>query len=66
MLSPDILQIDAKWLRTATEDQLREFIRFMDEQPASHRKEELLKAFDEECNRRAARYYESINNGEWI
>lgn len=66
MLSPDILNKDPSWMRTATEEQLRNFIRFLDEQPMSPRKEELLKAFDNECNRRAARCYESINNGEWI
>ena len=66
MLNPNILDKDPSWMRTASVDELREFIRFLDDQPNTPRVKELLIAFDKECDRRAAMDNETRNNGEWI
>ena len=66
MLNPNILDKDPSWMRTASVDELREFIRFLDDQPNTPRVKELLIAFDKECDRRAAMDNENRNNGEWI
>ena len=66
MLSNSIIEEDPRWLRNASEEELREFVRVLDENRNHPRHDLLMKAFDKECNRRAAEYYESRNGGEWI
>lgn len=65
-LSSKLVDRDPKWLKTASEDQLREFTRELDDMAESPRKKELFEAFIRECDRRAADYYEKLNKGEWI
>lgn len=61
-----VLDQDPKWMRSATESELREFVKILDEHENHPRFRMLLEAFDKECNRRAAEYNEARNGGEWI
>lgn len=56
------------WFRKASEDALREFVQAIDDGdiPDGARKDALLRAFHEECARRAGSHYESLNQGEAI
>ena len=56
-----------KWLRNATEQGLCEFLNNkLEPMPDSSEKEEILKMFNSECDRRSRAFYEMQNNGEWI
>ena len=66
MLNDSIMEEDPKWMRSASEDRLREFVKVLDANENHPRHNMLMAAFDKECNRRAAEYYESRNGGEWI
>ena len=66
MLNDSIMDEDPKWMREASEEKFREFVKVLDANENDPRHELLMKAFDKECNRRAAEYYESRNGGEWI
>ena len=66
MLNDCIMDEDPKWMREASEEKLREFVKVLDANENHPRHDLLVKAFDKECNRRAAKYYESRNGGEWI
>ena len=56
-----------KWFRSATEQELRDFLNSQLEPMAdSPEKAELLKMFNAECDRRSRAFYEMQNNGEWI
>lgn len=62
-----ILDLDPKWMRTASEEELREFVQeYLDGMEDGPRYRKLKKAFDAECNRRSEAYYASLENGEWI
>lgn len=66
-MNSSIVDQDPKWMRTASNEELQEFLhRYLDEMDDSPKYRELKKAFDAECNRRSGEYYESLNNGEWI
>lgn len=60
--------IKPSWFRTATEDELREFVKALDNNkiPVGSKLDELKLAFDKECNRRCGQSNEEINGGEWI
>jgi len=66
MLNDSIMDEDPKWMSEASEEKLREFVKVLDANENHPRHELLVKAFDKECNRRTAEYYESRNGGEWI
>lgn len=66
MSSDPIMEEDPKWMRNASEDELRDFVKVLDANENHPRHEELKVAFDKECNRRAAGYFEAKNRGEWI
>lgn len=66
MLNNSILDEDTKWMRSASEDDLRDFVRILDANESHPRHKFLLDAFDKECNRRAAKNYEERSGGEWI
>lgn len=61
-----ILDESTEWMKTASEDELREFVKVLDGNEDHPRHRVLLVAFDKECNRRAAEYNEGRNGGEWI
>lgn len=66
-MNTTILDRDAEWLAHASEDELREFVRAMDElDPTSEQYKELKKMLDAECRRRSGEYYERLDGGEWI
>ncbi|MBO6031751.1 MAG: hypothetical protein J6Q22_09780 [Prevotella sp.] len=66
MLNDSVMDEGPKWMRTASEDKLREFVRILDANE-NHPMHSMLKSeFDKECNRRAVEYYEARNGGEWI
>ena len=66
-MNSSILDQDPKWMRTASDEKLREFLHgYLDNMEDGPRYRELKKAFDAECNRRSGAYYASLNNGEWI
>lgn len=64
----DWLAIPTTWFKSASNDELRAFVKALDnyEIPAGSQRDELKNAFVAECNRRSAKYYEGLNNGEWI
>ena len=64
----DWQNLNPSWFRDATESELREFVRALDENeiPEGIKRNELEAAFNKECNRRSGAYYESLNDGEWI
>lgn len=66
MLNDCIMDEDPKWMREASEEKLREFVKVLDANENHPRHDLLVKAFDKECNRRVAKCYESRNGGEWI
>ena len=68
MSSRNWTTISLSWFKTASEPELREFVRALDnnEIPSGPKLTELKHAFDAECNRRSIRYYEHLSNGEWI
>ena len=57
-----------QWFCQASEDELREFVCAIDDDviPAGARKVSLLRAFFDECGRRAGSHNESLNQGESI
>ena len=62
-----IIDQDPAWMRTATVDELREFLHeHLDKMEDSSKYQMLKRAFDAECNRRSGSHYEQLNNGEWI
>lgn len=65
-MNRDILDESPEWIKTATEAELREFVKILDENETHPRHKALLDAFANECNRRAAEYNEGRNGGEWI
>ena len=58
----DWVTLQPTWFQWATEDELRAFIRAIDngEIPAGQKYDELKAAFDKECNRRSGVYYEHL------
>lgn len=61
-----VLNQDPKWMRIATESELREFVKILDENETHPRFRMLRDAYDKECDLRAAEYFEQKNGGEWI
>ena len=55
-----------EWMKTASEKELREFVKVLDANEGHPRHKELVAAFNRECNRRAAKYFEEKDGGEWI
>ena len=66
MLSNDIMEKEPSWMRTASEDDLRAFVKVLDDNYEHPRHGLLVKAFDKECDRRAAIENENRANGEWL
>ena len=66
MLSSDIMEKDSSWMRTASEDDLRAFVKVLDANESHPRHGLLVKAFDKECNRRSGIENERRAGGEWI
>lgn len=66
-MNSSIVEQDPSWMRNASDDELREFLHtYLDNMEDSPRFRVLLKAFNEECDRRSRKHYEQLNNGEWI
>lgn len=65
-LNRDILDESPEWMKTASEAELREFVKVLDENKDHPRYMGQLVAFNKECNLRAEEYNEERNGGEWI
>ena len=65
-LDCSILNCNPKWMVSASEDDLREFVKILDENENHPRHGFLIKALRNECNRRAAMDNEIRSSGEWI
>ena len=65
-MNESVMDRDPSWMRDATEDELRAFVKILDEMEDGPRQRELLSAFNCECDRRSRGYYEGLGNGEWI
>lgn len=68
MLNKSVLRVleNPILLRKATEQDLREVCRGLDEMAEGPRKDELVKAFKAECAFRSGRENDSLYGGEWI
>ena len=66
MLNSEVMNKSPSWMREATEDELRDFVKVLDANESHPRHGELMKAFSKECNRRASSNYEQRARGEWI
>ena len=64
--SVDEMEKLRKRMANATEDELKGILGEIEEMEEGDAKKKALKAFDKECDKRAASYYESLNNGEWL
>ena len=60
------MEREPSWMRTASEEELRAFVKILDDNYEHPRQGLLVKAFDMECDRRAAIENENRANGEWI
>lgn len=61
-----ILDESPEWMKTASEGELREFVKVLDENKDHPRYRVQLVAFNNECNLRSEEYNEEKNGGEWI
>ena len=55
-----------KRMEKATEDELRDVLKEIEGMDDGEGKRMALKAFDKECDKRSASYYENLNHGEWL
>lgn len=62
-----ILDTDVEnWLSTATEDEMRELVRILDENESHVRHAEISHMLAKECNKRTAQEYSVRGGGEWL